>query len=119
MSINNNQYVEPSISVMTKYDRMCKEANKISEYYNILASFFTWILLAGFIIFPGTFTKLRNNVSSTTETGTAGQVAQAVVQNVPLIYIAASCCLLGASGMCWLWRKKDKNYEWLLNHIFM
>jgi hypothetical protein len=102
MSINNNQYIKPSISVMTKYNRICKEANKISEYYNILALFFTWILLAGFIIFPGTFTKFRNNVSSTIETGTVGQIAQTVVQNILLIYITVSCCLLGASGICWL-----------------
>lgn len=27
--------------------------------YDLSASFFTWILLAGFILFPGTFTSLQ------------------------------------------------------------
>lgn len=37
---------------------------------NLLASFFTWILLAGFVLFPGTFTSLENlgqNVGNETE----------------------------------------------------
>jgi len=31
----------------------------IPEMSNIMASFFTWILLAGFLLFPGTFTSLQ------------------------------------------------------------
>jgi hypothetical protein len=123
MSIDNKQNAElinpESTYIMTDHDRMCIEANRMPRLYNILASFFTWILLAGFIVFPGTFTKLRSHVSSTTETGTAGQIAQAAVNNIPLIYIAAFCCVVGALGMCWLWWIWSRNYEWLLNHIFM
>ena len=108
-----------STSVMTDYDRMCKESNSIPLLYNILASFFSWILLAGFIVSPGTFTRLRSAASLATEDGTAGRAVQTAVQNVPLIYVAAVCCLGGAGGMYWLWRKWNKNYQWLLSHIFM
>ena len=120
---DDNEHTKPPASepipVMTDYDHMCKESNKIPKLHNILAYFFTWILLAGFIVFPGTFTRLRTATSLTTEAGRAGQVVQAAVQNVQLIYIAAICCFVGAAGMCRLWWIWDRNYEWLLNHIFM
>lgn len=109
----------PDAMVMNDYDRMCKESNNIPLLHNMLASFFAWILLAGFIVSPGTFTKLRTATTSATDGGPAGRVVQAAVQNVPLIYVALVCCLAGAGGMYWLWRKWNRNYQWLLSHIFM
>jgi hypothetical protein len=44
----------------TKYVNMLLALDKISGFHNILASFFVWILLAGFVLFPGTFTSLQN-----------------------------------------------------------
>lgn len=122
MSMDNKKSIEPPASeptqVMTDYDRMCKESNNAPKLHNMLASFFTWILLAGFIVFPGTFTSLQR-ATSTTEVGIAGQVVRAAVQNAPLIAVAAVCCFVGAYGMCRLWWAWKKNYEWLLNHIFL
>ena len=42
----------------TKYVNMLLALDKIPIIHNILAAFFVWILLAGFILFPGTFTSL-------------------------------------------------------------
>jgi hypothetical protein len=109
----------PEVMVMSDYDRMCKESNDVPLLHNMLASFFSWILLAGFIISPGTFTKLRTAATSETDGSTAGRVVQAAVQNVPLIYVALVCSLAGTGGMYWLWRKWSRNYEWLLTHIFL
>ncbi|KAJ7197517.1 hypothetical protein B0H12DRAFT_1331448, partial [Mycena haematopus] len=37
----------------TRYVNMLLAIDEIPSVYNILASFFTWILLAGFVLFPG------------------------------------------------------------------
>jgi hypothetical protein len=100
---------------MSHYAIMRLQSGDIPKLDNILASFFTWILLSGFIVFPSTFTSLHD--SSIVENG-AGKVVWKAVQNVPLIWIAALCCLIGAFGMCWLWWRWKKNYEWLVDHLF-
>jgi hypothetical protein len=40
--------------------QMLLALDDIPMIYNLSASFFTWILLAGFILFPGTFTNLQS-----------------------------------------------------------
>jgi hypothetical protein len=50
--------------------------------HNLLAAFFTWILLAGFVLLPGTFTSLQQAGE-----GTSNENEKAVlhaVQNVSL-----------------------------------
>jgi hypothetical protein len=63
----------------TRYVNMLLALDDIPEMFNIMASFFTWILLAGFVLFPGTFTSLQQQQLN-------GVVAQAVniVSNIPL-----------------------------------
>lgn len=46
------------------------------------ASFATWILLAGFVLFPGTFSSLQQ--SGGDGLGGAGAVVLGAVQHVPL-----------------------------------
>ena len=43
----------------TQYANMLFALDDIPVLYNILASFFNWILLAGFILFPGTLTSTQ------------------------------------------------------------
>ena len=43
----------------TQYVNMMLALDDISIMYNISASFFAWILLAGFVLFPGTFSSLQ------------------------------------------------------------
>lgn len=92
----------------------------IPRMHNIFAAFFTWILLAGFVVLPGTFTSLgkledKPEVSSSE----AASAILKTVKNIPLLVIAGSCCGIGALGMVWLWYKWRSNYVWLLNRIFL
>lgn len=44
----------------TQYVNMLLALDDIPAIHNIAAGFFNWILLAGFILFPGTFASLQN-----------------------------------------------------------
>lgn len=78
-----------------------------------------WILLAGFVIFPGTFTRLQaGKFDDKAKSGTQQSILR-TVKHVPLLVIAALACGIGASGMVWLWWRWRKNYVWLVNRIFL
>jgi hypothetical protein len=62
----------------TQYVNMLLALDDIPQLHNIYAGFFNWILLAGFILFPGTFTSLKN-------LGGSGQVQQLLVHAVTSI----------------------------------
>jgi hypothetical protein len=99
---------------------MLLELDKIPPLHNILASFFTWILLAGFIIFPATFTSIQrlDNSEAVQENAIAVSML-AGFKNTPLLVVAGICCGIGATGMAWLWWTWRMNYVWLLSKIFM
>ncbi|KDR70238.1 hypothetical protein GALMADRAFT_76439 [Galerina marginata CBS 339.88] len=104
----------------TQYVNMLLALDDIPALYNLLAGFFTWILLAGFILFPGTFTSLQN-VSAGTP-GLPAQVEQQLINAVthlPLFIVAWVCTGIGVFGMIWLWWRWRKNYIWALNKIFL
>jgi len=96
----------------TQYVNMLLALDSIPQIHNIMAGFFTWILLAGFVLFPGTFTSLQAN-----QGGVGGAVIGAI-QHLPLFIIAWICTGVGAIGMCWLWYRWQANYIWLVNRIF-
>lgn len=101
----------------TRYVEMLVSQYEIPRLNNILASFFGWLLLAGFVVLPGTFTSIQE-LSTEHDLAEANEFLHSV-QNLPLVIIAAIVCGLGALGLLWLafcWRK---NYVWLLNRIFL
>ncbi|KAF8634751.1 hypothetical protein AX15_000717 [Amanita polypyramis BW_CC] len=107
-------------STVTQYMNMLLAVDKIPPIHNIAASFFTWILLAGFVLFPGTFNSLRN--SGSTSSNVTGQLANEVlnvVNHVSLFVIAFLCCGIGTAGMGYLWWRWMNNYVWLVNKIFL
>ncbi|KAH8756143.1 hypothetical protein BGZ57DRAFT_909417 [Hyaloscypha finlandica] len=104
-------------SVQTRYMDMLLALDTIPRLHNILASFFTWILLAGFVIFPGTFTSLSTS-DKINGNHTAAEVLKSI-KHVQLLVIAGVCCGIGAGGMIWLWWRWRENFVWLLNKIFM
>ncbi|KUJ15806.1 uncharacterized protein LY89DRAFT_558395, partial [Mollisia scopiformis] len=108
-------------SVQTRYMSMLLGLDTIPRLHNILASFFTWILLAGFIIFPGTFTSLQTNLSTnpTIDSSTTATAILHSFKHLSLIIIGSICCGIGALGMIWLWHAHSNNYVWLLNRIFL
>jgi hypothetical protein len=108
-------------SVQTRYMTMLLALDTIPRFHNILSSFFTWILLAGFVIFPGTFTTIQASISNdqAIEQNAAASTILGAVKNTGLIIIAGVCCGIGALGMIWLWWRWRQNYVWLLNKIFL
>ncbi|KAH7915554.1 hypothetical protein BJ138DRAFT_1141585 [Hygrophoropsis aurantiaca] len=103
-----------SSQTQTRYVNMLLALDDIPTYFNMLASFFTWILLAGFILFPGTFANLQQQQLADTE----AQILN-VVTEVPLYIIAWICTGIGAAGMVWLWWRWMNNYVWVVNRIFV
>ncbi|KAI6157297.1 hypothetical protein BKA82DRAFT_994278 [Pisolithus tinctorius] len=98
----------------TRYVEMLLALDDIPNLYKVLAAFFTWILLAGFILFPGTFATWADKPPGTTEHELAS-----VINNVPLLVIAWVCTGIGGLGMLWLWWRWRKNYIWIVNRIFV
>ncbi|MCJ1253090.1 hypothetical protein MMC24_000897 [Lignoscripta atroalba] len=111
-------------TVQTQYMDMLLHMDTIPRLDNFLSSFFTWLLLAGYVVFPGTFTTIsdsdNNKLTQAWEDGNAVErTILAGVRNAPLMYIAAICCSIGGCGMVWLWWKWRRNYVWIVNSIFL
>ena len=66
----------------TQYVNMLLALDDIPPQDNLLAKFFTWILLAGFVLFPGTFSSIQN-IPSSALNGTEEQILGRV-RNLPL-----------------------------------
>jgi predicted histidine transporter YuiF (NhaC family) len=101
---------------------MLLAVDQIPRLHNIFASFFTWILLAGYIVFPATFTSIQKAEGVSSNNHTENAIKDAIlktVKNVPLLWVAGACCILGGLGMLWLWFRWRDNYVWLINRIFL
>ncbi|ETN43435.1 uncharacterized protein HMPREF1541_02594 [Cyphellophora europaea CBS 101466] len=102
---------------------MLLHLDRIPRLHNILAAAFGWILLAGFLVIPGTFTALQKSEAyQAANDNEASQVANTVVKsidNVPLVYVSAFLSGIGALGCIWLWLRWRKNYVWLINRVFL
>ena len=108
-------------TAQTRYVDMLLDLDNVPRWHNLLASFSTWILLAGFLIVPGTFTSVEKS-SMVKEAAKQNAVAHEVlekVKNASLLWIAFSCCLVGVTGLSWLWWRWRSNYVWLINKIFL
>jgi hypothetical protein len=102
---------------------MLLHLDRIPKFHNILAAAFGWILLAGFLVIPGTFTSFRDteayeNASGDDASRIANQIVNAV-ENVPLVYVSAFLSGIGAVGCIGLWIRWRRNYVWLINRIFL
>ena len=87
-------------------------------YTNFLATLFTWLLLAGFIVLPVTFASLRTS-QALNRIGKAGRAVFIKVQNVPFLWVASTCFICGAVGLAWLWSENRSNYIWLSDRVFL
>jgi hypothetical protein len=84
---------------------------------NMLASAFTWVLLAGYIVFPGAFATVRES-TVLNKIGTAGKVVVRVA-NLPLLWVAGFLCGAATVGIIFLWRKNSHNWIWLSDRLFL
>ena len=108
-------------SVQTRYMNLLLSLDEIPRLHNIFASFFTWILLAGYIVFPGTFTSLEESgkFKGHKDVNAVERIVLNEVRNAPLLWVAGACCIIGVVGMIGLWIKWRKNPIWLINRIFL
>lgn len=88
---------------------------EVPTIYTFLSCFFTWILLAGFVVLPGTFSALQDFETSSGELGNILRT----IRHLPLMVVAYVCCGVGGLGMCFLWLRWSHNYVWLLGNIFI
>ena len=114
---DNAPLVEQTPRSSTRYIEMLLQLDKIPKLHNFLASLFTWLLLAGYMILPGAFTSIRN--SRTLAAGNAGKVVVKAVQNLPLRVVGGLCFAAGTIGMFCLWWRWQVNYVWLINRIIL
>jgi hypothetical protein len=80
--ISDRQRLAPQRGTSTRYMNMLLALDGIPRIHNMLAAFFTWILLAGFVLFPGTFTSLQR-VDDSGLGGTEAHILHAI-KNLPL-----------------------------------
>jgi hypothetical protein len=104
-------------TMKTPYMVMALQANEAPPRDNIRAALSSWLILAGYVVFPGTFTSVKN--SGSLEKSKDGKVVKEAIQHVPLLPFAIFCCLVGIYETVRLWKKWQKNYVWLVANVFM
>ena len=113
----------PANGSQTKYMEMLLSLDKIPQLHNILCSCFTWILLAGFVVIPGSFTSLKKLEAKTNgEIIPGSPAANAILSSVAETSVTAIgfvCMGIGTTGAMWLGWRWRKNYVWLLNKLYM
>ncbi|KAJ5927148.1 hypothetical protein N7516_008921 [Penicillium verrucosum] len=101
----------------TRYIRMVIDSDQLPWEYNILASLAHWMLLAGYLVIPGTFTSLQK--SDALKQGLikdkTGEAILNTIQNPPLLATASVFFLIGCAIMSWLYWRFQHNYIWLVN----
>ncbi|KZT39864.1 hypothetical protein SISSUDRAFT_1060785 [Sistotremastrum suecicum HHB10207 ss-3] len=107
-------------SMDSRYMQMLIAHDSVNRWNNFLAAFFTWLVLAGFILFPGTFTNIQELESvGNVQVQKASAALLNFVNRIPLLAVAGTCCAIGALGMLWLWYKFRANYVWLIDRLFV
>ena len=97
----------------TPYMAKSIQENEAPFRDDFLAGFFSWLTLAGYVVFPGAFTSLKT--SKTLTSSSVGRVVQDTAKHVPLFILAAVCCGIGTLGTGWLWWVWRWNAVWLLD----
>ncbi|KAE8332982.1 hypothetical protein BDV39DRAFT_166113 [Aspergillus sergii] len=100
---------------------MLLELDCIHWIYNFLSGFASWILLAGYLVVPGTFTTLQSShtVKQELDTNPTKKAVLSTIQNPPLIGISCSLLVIGALTMTYLFFRWKQNYFWLINRLFI
>ena len=110
-------------SVQTRYMEMLLHLDEIPRISNISASLFTWIILAGFLVVPGTFTTFKESEAfRNADDDNSNEVAHSIVHsiaNIGLLWVSGAFCVIGTVGCAWLWFRWRQNYVWLINRIFL
>lgn len=105
----------------TRYVQMVVQSDEVIWEINALASASHWILLAGYLVVPGTFTSLKKSegFGKTLEGSAAGNAVLNAIQNPPLLTTACFFFVIGLFIMILLGWKFRENYIWLMNRLLM
>lgn len=109
----------------TEYMGMLLHQSQVIEkrpYWNIVAAGCTWILLAGFIVLPGTYTNFqKSDIIKTAQENQSnlGNKILASIANIGLLIVAGILCGVGVLGITGLWVKWRANYIWLINKVLL
>lgn len=106
----------------SRYVQMLLDVDAIPLLHSVLASFFVWLLLAGFLVFPGTFTTIQKSIESKHPEEWGDQTTEKIlksVKNIPLLVIAAIACAVSLVGMAVLALRHLDNYVWMLNKLIV
>ncbi|RMZ92314.1 hypothetical protein DV736_g444, partial [Chaetothyriales sp. CBS 134916] len=110
-------------TTQTRYMEMLLHLDQIPRSHNILVATCTWILLAGFLVVPSTFTSFKNSAAfKNADDDDSNTVAHAIVHsiaNIGLLWVSGACCIVGGLGCLFMWFRWRHNYVWLLNRIFL
>jgi hypothetical protein len=116
-AIEKEEVAPNPVPSSSRYLDMLVKVDETPFIRNLFASFFTWLLLAGYIVFPGAFTSL-NKANALDELGNVGKTALTEAQR-GILAVAGICCGCAAIGIGWLWWKCRANYVWLENDLFL
>ncbi|KAG5992964.1 hypothetical protein E4U54_003497 [Claviceps lovelessii] len=123
--------LERSDTAHSRYVQMLLDVDDIPILHSMLASFFVWLLLAGFLVFPGTFTTIQRSIEGKHSQQQQQQQQQQQwtdqttdlllesVKNIPLLVTASVACGLSIAGMAVLALRHLENYVWMLNKLIM
>lgn len=104
----------------TDYTKQVLEsATEVPLLHGWLVSFASWLLLAGFVVFPGTFTNIKQIDLSNQAVSGVERWAFTKIQNLPLLGVAGICSGLGALGMVIFWIRWRKNYVIITDKVFL
>jgi hypothetical protein len=104
-------------STLTPYMAMSVQATQAPKRQSVYAAGFSWLVLAGFVVLPNTFTSLRD--SDHLDSTASGKALQSAVRHVQILPLACVLCCIGTAGSCWLWWRWRRNYVWLTSQIFL
>jgi hypothetical protein len=111
----------PEVSTAhSRYIQMLLEVDHMPWFYNVIASVAHWVLLAGYLVVPGTFTSLQRSgkiEQALADNGT-GKAILGTIQNPPLLAIACVLFAAGVALLAWLSWEWRENYIWLVSRIF-
>jgi hypothetical protein len=82
-------------------------------------AFASWLLLAGFVVFPGTFTNIKQIDLSNQAVSGAERWLFTRIQNLPLLGVAGACSAIGATGMGIFWIIWRKNHVVVADKVFL
>lgn len=95
------------VDTSSRYAQMCVEAYEMPPVYNAFSWLFSWIALAGFLVFPTTFSSL-----SILGQSYGSEVIRHTLQSLPLLRVAVACCILGLGGTLILCLYCRRNVIW-------